>query len=120
VGLQALAGAIAGYLEWRSQIEAQFEKMTTEDESWAVRARACEALRQLRLAVEVVPPVVSSMEALPASLQDHDWQAVLVKLYERKGDERLVLAEGDPRRYRDLAVAVSTSAPGLSEDKDSL
>jgi hypothetical protein len=31
-----------------------------------------------------------------------------------------VLAEGDPRRYRDLAVAVSTSAPGLSEDKDSL
>jgi phycocyanobilin lyase subunit beta len=107
VGLQALAGAIAQYPEWRSQIEAQFQRMTTEDESWAVRARACEALRQLKLAVKAVPPV----EALPASLQDHDWQAVLVKLYERKGDERLVLAEGDPRRYRDLAAAISTAAP---------
>jgi phycocyanobilin lyase subunit beta len=106
VGLQSLAGAVSGYAEWRSQIMAQFERMMVEDGSWAVRARACEAVRQLQMAVERVLPV----EALPASLQGHDWQSVLAKLYERKGDERLVLSEGDPRRYLDLAVAVGKGA----------
>lgn len=102
VGLQALSGAIAAYPEWRSQIHAQFEQMTTQDNSWAVRARACEAQRQIKIAVEL--PQIQDDQ--PSSLQSHDWQSVLTKLYERKGHERLVLSEGDPRRYRDLAVAI--------------
>jgi phycocyanobilin lyase subunit beta len=103
VGLQALAGAITNYPEWRSQIDQQFEQLTTQDDSWAVRARACEAQRQLKLGI--TPP--SSAPEQPASLQSHDWRSVLAKLYERKGHERLVLSEGDPRRYRNLVEAVA-------------
>jgi phycocyanobilin lyase subunit beta len=106
VGLQSLAGAIAKYPEWRSQILTQFEQMTVTDDNWAVRARACEAQRQLQLGVVSSQPV----EDKPASLLAHDWQDVLAKLYERKGDERLVLSEGDPRRYRELAVAIAKNA----------
>ncbi|MBW4518074.1 MAG: HEAT repeat domain-containing protein [Timaviella obliquedivisa GSE-PSE-MK23-08B] len=102
VGLQALVGAIATYPEWRSQIHAQFEQMTIHDTSWAVRARACEAQRQIKIAVQPLQP----KDDQPSSLQSHDWESVLAKLYERKGHERLVLSEGDPRRYRDLAVAI--------------
>jgi phycocyanobilin lyase subunit beta len=106
VGLQALAGAIADYPEWRSQILTQFEQTATTDNNWAVRARACEAQRQLQLGI--VSP--QSADDKPASLLTHDWQAVLAKLYERKGDERLVLSEGDPRRYRELAVAIAKNS----------
>jgi phycocyanobilin lyase subunit beta len=102
VGLQALAAALTDYPEWRSQILAQLEQQSSHDESWAVRARACDALRQLPLGVESAP----LLEAKPASLLDYDWQAVLANLYARKGDERLVLSEGDPRKYRELAVAI--------------
>ena len=38
---------------------------------------------------------------------------ILEKLYDRKGQERLVLAEGDPRRYHDLAVSISQDAGSL-------
>jgi phycocyanobilin lyase subunit beta len=102
VGLQALAGALTQYPEWRSQILTQLEQGSAADENWAVRARACEALRQLQLGIEPAP----TQEEKPASLLEYDWQAVLANLYARKGDERLVLSEGDPRRYRQLAVAI--------------
>jgi phycocyanobilin lyase subunit beta len=110
VGLQSLAGAIAQYPEWRSQILAQFEQMTVTDNNWAVRARACEAQRQLQIEVQLGVVPSQPVEDKPASLLTHDWQDVLAKLYERKGDERLVLAEGDPRRYRELAVAIAKNA----------
>jgi phycocyanobilin lyase subunit beta len=102
VGLQALAGSLTQYPEWRSQILTQLEQGAATDENWAVRARACEALRQLQLGIEAAP----TQEEKPASLLEYDWQAVLANLYARKGDERLVLSEGDPRRYRQLAVAI--------------
>jgi phycocyanobilin lyase subunit beta len=107
VGLQALAAAVEQYPEWRSQIQAQFQQIAEADDNWAVRARACEALRQLQL-----PAAIAPVEEKPESLLTHDWQDVLAKLYERKNHERLVLPEGDPRRYRELAVAITQDGKG--------
>jgi phycocyanobilin lyase beta subunit len=105
VGLQALANAIARTNpEWRSQIQSQFEHMATTDSSWAVRARAWMAQQHLNAEAAVPPPAVVEQ---PSPLSATDWQKILNNLYERKGQERLVLAEGDPRRYRELAVAIS-------------
>jgi phycocyanobilin lyase beta subunit len=105
VGLQALANAIARTnSEWRSQIQSQFEHMATTDSSWAVRTRAWMAQQHLNAEAAVPPPAVVEQ---PSPLSATDWQKILNNLYERKGQERLVLAEGDPRRYRELAVAIS-------------
>jgi phycocyanobilin lyase subunit beta len=42
-----------------------------------------------------------------------DWQVILEKLYQRKGQERLLMPEGDPRRYRELAVAIGQKTAEL-------
>lgn len=106
VGLHALTSAIAtSHPEWRSQIEAQFEQIAANDESWAVRARVLMAQQQIqagKVAAQSQP-----VDDQPSPLSSTDWQAILEGLYSRKGKERLVLAEGDPRRYRDLAVAIA-------------
>lgn len=103
VGLQALANAITPtHPEWRLQIQSQFEHMAVNDSSWAVRARVWMA--QQHLQTEAVQPHV---EDQPSPLSPTDWQMILDKLYERKGEERLVLAEGDPRRYRELAASIA-------------
>jgi phycocyanobilin lyase beta subunit len=109
VGLQELAQAIApNHPDWRSQIQSLFEQMAVNDSSWAVRGRVWRAQHLLQAETAIQSPV----EELPSPLSDADWKRILEKLYERKGQERLVLAEGDPRRYRDLAVAVSLDQPG--------
>lgn len=109
VGLEALANAIAPtHPEWRSQIQSQFEQMAVNDNSWAVRARVWMAQRQIQ--TETVTPSAGG-ENQPSPLSATDWQMILEKLYERKGQERLVLAEGDPRRYRELAVSISSQQP---------
>jgi phycocyanobilin lyase beta subunit len=104
-GLEALAGAIAvTHPDWRSQIESQFAQMSAHDSSWAVRARVWLAQQHLQAAIAVPSPQLSDQ---PSPLSATDWQLILEKLYARKGQERLVLAEGDPRRYRDLAVSIA-------------
>jgi phycocyanobilin lyase beta subunit len=105
VGLQALASAITPtHPEWRSQIQAQFEHMAIADSSWAVRSRVWMAQQHLKPETTLVSPgLIEQSSPLSAT----DWQMILDKLYERKGQERLVLAEGDPRRYRELAVSIS-------------
>ena len=103
-GLQSLADAIAlTYPEWRSQIESQLEQMATQDSNWAVRARVWMA--QQHLQEKATQPLVC--EAQPSPLTATDWQQILGKLYDRKGQERMVLAEGDPRRYKELAVSIA-------------
>jgi phycocyanobilin lyase subunit beta len=93
VGLQALAGALtATYPDWRSQIQRQFAQMAIGDQSWAVRARVQMAQQRL----------LSGASSLSVKPSEH--------LYERKGQERLVLAEGDPRCYREMAVAIAQNA----------
>ena len=103
-GLESLAHAIAQtHPDWRSQIQAQFEEMAVSDDSLAVRARVWMAQRQLQ--AEAV--VQLSLEKQPSPLSETDWQIILDKLYDRKGQERLTFAEGDPRRYRELVVAIA-------------
>jgi phycocyanobilin lyase beta subunit len=103
VGLQALATAIAtAHPTWRSQIDAQFEHVAANDASLAVQARVWMAQQQLQAGVPALP----SNDAHDSPLSPSDWQTIMATLYQRKGQERLVLSEGDPRRYRDLAVAL--------------
>jgi phycocyanobilin lyase beta subunit len=105
VGLQELAAAITDtHSDWRSQIQSQFEQMSTQENNWAVRARIWLALQRLQ---EEIMTQSSPVEEQPSPLSATDWQTILDKLYDRKGQERLVLAEGDPRRYRELAVSMS-------------
>jgi phycocyanobilin lyase subunit beta len=101
VGLQALATATTGNSEWRSQIQSQFEQMAANDSSEAVRARVWLAQQQLH--ATPITPVPEDH----SPLSETDWQKILQNLYDRKGEERLVLAEGDPRRYRSLAVSIA-------------
>ena len=111
VGLEALVQAIAPtHPDWRSQIQSQLEQMAVNDDSWAVRGRVWLAQKNLQV-VETVPALEA--ENQPSPLSARDWQMILEKLYDRKGQERLVLAEGDPRRYRDLAVSISQSPGSL-------
>jgi phycocyanobilin lyase beta subunit len=51
--------------------------------------------------------------AQPSPLSATDWQTILEKLYDRKKQEQLVLAEGDPRRYRDLAASMAQPSDGV-------
>jgi phycocyanobilin lyase subunit beta len=106
VGLQALADAIATtYPAWRLLIQQQFEQMANADESWAVRARVWMAQQQLQTGTALVVP--QHKDDQPSPLSSMDWQMILEGLYQRKGQERTVFAEGDPRRYRPLAVAIA-------------
>jgi phycocyanobilin lyase subunit beta len=108
-GLQSLAGAIAPtHSEWRSQIEAQLEQMAVNDSSWAVRGRVWMAQQTLQQARLSSPPA-GEATPLASPLSPTEWQTILENLYDRKGQERLVLAEGDPRRYRELAVSLVPS-----------
>lgn len=105
VGLESLANAVAvTYPDWRSQIQAQFEQMAVNDQSWAVRARVWMA--QQHLQGENVILKTPTIEEQPSPLSSMDWQKIMEGLYGRKGQERLVFAEGDPRRYRELVVAI--------------
>ncbi|UBF23802.1 HEAT repeat domain-containing protein [Kovacikia minuta CCNUW1] len=105
VGLQALAGAIAlTHPDWLAQIRSQFEQMATNDASPAVRARVWRAQQLLEAGAARNP---QPLDDKPSSLEETDWQTILQNLYARKSEERSVLSEGDPRRYRDLAAAIS-------------
>ncbi|MGG6296965.1 HEAT repeat domain-containing protein [Leptolyngbya sp. AN02str] len=106
VGLQSLATTFSAHQhEWRSQITALLEHIANQDESLAIRARAC--LAQQMLHTEPTEPT-EAIANHPSPLSETDWQLIVTKLYERKQQERgTSLAEGDPRRYKDLAVAVS-------------
>ncbi len=104
VGLQSLVtGVAAPHPDWRSQIEAQLTQAIAQEATLAVKARAWMSLQQL----QSHQPVAIAAPAAPSPLSANDWQNILDKLYERKEQERSVFAEGDPRRYKDLAVAIA-------------
>lgn len=103
VGLQSLAQDFGtAHSQWRSQIDTVFDHLAEADGSWAVRARVCLAQQQLQ-----TNPGLPPVEEAKSPLSETDWQTILEKLYERKDQERAVLAEGDPRRYHNLAVAIA-------------
>ncbi|MBW4613319.1 MAG: HEAT repeat domain-containing protein [Desmonostoc vinosum HA7617-LM4] len=104
VGLQSLATAISTTnLDWLSQIQSQLEQMASNDDSWAVRGRVFLAQQQLKEQTLQSQHV----DQQPSPLSKMDWDLILEKLYDRRVQERLVLPEGDPRRYRELAVAIA-------------
>ncbi len=104
VGLQSLAIAISEqHMDWKLQIQAQFVQMIDSDDSLAVRARACFAQQQLESAVHQAP----SLDIPAATPPAIDWQIIMTKLYERRVEEHDTISEGDPRRYRELAVAIA-------------
>jgi phycocyanobilin lyase subunit beta len=114
VGLQALANAIIPtHPDWRAQIQLQFEQMATQEKNDAVRARVWMAQQHLQTKhlqtkhLQTTGVQSSDNQHQPSPLSATDWQMILDKLYDRKGQERLVLAEGDPRRYRELAVSMA-------------
>ena len=110
MGLQALAKAIAAtHPDWRSHIQSHLEQIAANDDNWAVRARIWMA--QQHLQTEATPTPVAITQ--PSPLSATDWQAILEKLYDRKKQEQLVLAEGDPRRYRDLAASMAQPSDGV-------
>ena len=105
-GLEALATTIARtHPAWAAHIQTQLEQLEHNDSSWAVGARARMAHQQQQTESSLLS---SNPRNDVSSLgSETNWQVTLEKLYERKGQERLVLAEGDPRRYRSLAMAIS-------------
>ncbi|MBD2198676.1 MULTISPECIES: HEAT repeat domain-containing protein [Calothrix] len=109
VGLQFLADAVAtNYPDWRSQIQSQFEQIAAKDDSWAVKARVL--LAQQHLQKQTVIEQQHNVEDSPSPLSSMDWQKIMEGLYGRKGQERQVFAEGDPRRYEKLAVAIAENS----------
>jgi len=106
VGLHALAATLVGdAVAWRSQIQTQLSDLITNDTSLAVRARARLAQQLHEVPVPSVAPAPCGATESP--LSSTDWGLIMETLYERRGNERLVLSEGDPRRYRELAVAIT-------------
>lgn len=107
VGLQSLASAITeAHPDLRAQIQSQFEQIATRDESQAVRARIWRAQQLLQVSTATAPQS-QPVDRQPSPLSTMDWQVLLEKLYERKVQERWVSPEGDPRRYRDLVMAIA-------------
>jgi phycocyanobilin lyase subunit beta len=100
-GLEALMAAVSNYPAWQSRIQTQLQILATEDNSWAVRARAVQAQQPAQIAP------VHSLESAP----DINWESILHNLYARKDEERSTMAEGDPRKYRGLAYAIEPSQP---------
>ncbi|MBE9101199.1 HEAT repeat domain-containing protein [Vacuolonema iberomarrocanum] len=106
-GLEALATTIARtHPAWAAHIQTQLEQLERNDSSWAVGARARMAQQQQQAAESSLQSSDPREDASSLG-SETNWQITLEKLYDRKGQERLVLAEGDPRRYRSLAMAIS-------------
>lgn len=96
-GLQALAVTVSTIRpDWLSQVQAHLEQLAVIDESLTVRARTWLAQQQLQ---ETLQPY---SEPTPTV----DWHLTLEKVYDRKSQERSLLDEGDPRKFREVAATV--------------
>jgi len=103
-GLESLALAIwHSHPDWRLPILAKLEGMATQDPMKAVRARVLLAQQQIRTGLGEPGELPT---AAPEAIAD--WRVTLETLYSRKSQGR-PLAEGDPRRFRDLAATFSHS-----------
>ncbi|MEO1210576.1 MAG: HEAT repeat domain-containing protein [Cyanobacteria bacterium J06638_20] len=118
LGLESLMATIAGtHPTWALQIQTRLEHLATHDSSWAVRARARMAWQQHQIQLT---PLTLETEGHTCAHSMGNWQVILEKLYERKGQERLILAEGDPRRYYSLAESVASQQGANVRDEASL
>jgi phycocyanobilin lyase subunit beta len=102
-GLQELAIAFAIHRTDLAQaILAQFDQRVLSDDSLAVIARIGCAQREIQ---QYVLDVLATEPSAPVRNLEIDWQTTLEKLYARKRKEA-PLAEGDPRRFRQVAAAL--------------
>lgn len=104
-GLQSLAQATATTQpDLVSTIVTHLQHLADADPDVGIRCRAVRAQQILQtLDVQTDDAAVFSVE--------RDWQFTLEKLYHRKFQERTtILPEGDPRRYQELAVALTGTA----------
>jgi phycocyanobilin lyase beta subunit len=99
VGLQGLGLALVDRTEaMLVQILQHFEQCAATDDHLTVRAR-------IRLAQQQLHQGDASSQT-----HAHDWQSTLQRIYDRKAQER-PLPEGDPRRFRPVALALATPPP---------
>ncbi len=108
-GLQALAQATTETQPALvSTILTHLQQLTDTDPDAGIRIRATRALQVLQTldgCQSEEQPVVTTVEM--------NWRLTLEKLYDRKLQERMTLPEGDPRRYQDLAVALTEAVKSL-------
>lgn len=107
-GLQELAIALTlSQMDWAMQILAHFERRVEADDNLAVIARIWLAQKEIRdYTTEILNSQPAETVSTLVSTLDIDWQATLEKLYARKRREE-PLQEGDPRKFRELAAAIS-------------
>lgn len=107
-GLESLALAIWHHIDWRLPLLAKLEALASQDPVAAVQARV--ALAQRRIQAELGE---SSRLTAAASEAIVDWRLTLEQLYSRKSQGR-PLPEGDPRRFRTLAAALTSTQTQLT------
>jgi phycocyanobilin lyase beta subunit len=106
VGLQALAAAVSTTRpDWLLQIQAHLEHLAAIDENLTVRARTWLAQQQLQEMLAVTQLQESRYE--PAGSLEADWHLTLERVYNRKSQERSLVDEGDPRKFREVAAAIA-------------
>jgi phycocyanobilin lyase beta subunit len=101
-GLQELAIALAiSHTHLAQRVLTQFDEHTPSEDSLAVIARIWLAQKNIQdyaLSVLAEQPIIQTLEV--------DWRSTLEKMYARKRKEQ-PLPEGDPRRFRAVAAALS-------------
>lgn len=107
VGLETLSKALATVqVDWQEQIQDLFAERATQDLSGAVRARSLRAQQYLREEAPFLEEAPPQDQRYAPSI--NEWEQILDKLYKRKGEERAVLSEGDPAKYRQLLGTASS------------
>ncbi len=111
-GLQELAKSFTlSHIDAARQILAHFDRRVEDEDNLAVIARIWLAQKEIRdYTTEILESQEQEYETVSTlvSALDFDWQATLEKLYARKRREE-PLHEGDPRKFRELAAAISSA-----------
>ncbi len=109
-GLQALAQAtVDTQLALVSTVLTHLQHLAETDPDAGIRTRAARALQVLRTLDSL-----QGADQRELTIVEMDWRLTLEKLYDRKFQERMVmLPEGDPRRYQNLAVALTEAVKSL-------
>lgn len=107
VGLESLA-LTAHRADITTHIATAFQTLAAAEPEVAIRARIWKAQQSLNLELDLSLTANTST----SSPTEDSWSATLERLYRRKSQERFEeqpLNEGDPRRFRQLAISLVPS-----------
>lgn len=107
VGLEALA-LKAKQTTITQNVLAQLQEIAATDPEIAICARIWQAQHSLQPDTQLKGDTASLTQSASTHLEDH-WRLTLERLYHRKSQERFEeqpLNEGDPRRFRQWAIAL--------------